>query len=73
MKKVLFLLACAVAMSGCAEMPKSEVQAGVKEEAYVMTGSRIARKSPDRNGPAVMDKQQAEQLLNRPATNSGQQ
>lgn len=57
MKKLFFAAACALAISGCAEMPQQgQQQASEKrftEEDDFVTGSRIARKAPKNPAPAA--------------------
>ncbi len=58
MKKLIFVAACALAISGCAEMAQQDQQSQQASERrppdpddYV-TGSRIARKAPKNSAPA---------------------
>lgn len=59
MKKLFFAAACALAFTGCAEMPQqgqAQQQASEKrfvEEDDFVTGSRIARKAPKNPAPAA--------------------
>jgi molybdopterin biosynthesis enzyme len=73
MKKLLFAALFTVLVSGCADVPQT-AEAGVKEETYVMTGSRIPRKA---NGVAhaearVVDKETLERQMQNQATVTGQ-
>lgn len=59
MKKLFFAAACALAVTGCAEMPQQgqqPQQASEKrftEEDDFVTGSRIARKAPKNPAPGA--------------------
>lgn len=75
MKKVIFAAVSAILMSGCADMPKQETaDAGFKEEAVVMTGSRIPRKASNtaHAGTRVIDKEELERQVQNQATINGQ-
>jgi len=71
MKKVIFAAVSALLMAGCADMPKQETDPGLKEEAVVVTGSHIPRKSsaPAFTNTRVIDKEElARQIQNQSAT-----
>jgi hypothetical protein len=58
MKKLFFAAACALAMSGCAEMAQQGQSQQASEKTFTdpddyVTGSRIARKAPRNPAPAA--------------------
>lgn len=75
MKKMTFAAVCAVLLAGCGEMPqKDTADSGFKEEAYVMTGSRIPRKASNtaHADVRVVDKDDLERQVQNQATINGQ-
>lgn len=75
MKKVIFAAVSAMLVAGCADMPKQETaDAGFKEEAVMMTGSRIPRKASNtaHAGTRIIDKDELERQVQNQATINGQ-
>ncbi|MGW8393668.1 membrane lipoprotein lipid attachment site-containing protein [Pseudoduganella sp. HUAS MS19] len=74
MKKVIFAAVSAILMSGCADLPQNEgAYAGVREQTYETTGSRIPRKasSMPRSDASIVDKEEVDRQVRNQGTVSG--
>lgn len=73
MKKMIFAAVSAILMSGCADLPQNDnATAGIKEQTYETTGSRIPRKASSvaRADASVVDKDEMDRQVRSQGTTS---